>query len=850
MEGILTGGKAVFTAVIILLSGVLSAQYEFGERQIFYDQDKGSWPDRIQKLAFDTDNDGDLDLVVYTTNQSGNIYQFENVDGDLGYYSRKHISSTEYMYDAAVGDVDNDGYSDILATYYFEKRIVMFKNLEGNGFSEAQLVLYFDGSIPRVKSIHLADIDNDESLDLLLGTTEGLFLCSGQGNGQFDTPILIAEFSDTIEAIHDVDLDNDGYLDLIIEVDYADRIYLLRNTGGAQFGEKELIGNAKSIDFYDWDNDGFTDMTFRTGDYVFLLLNEYDETTNTLTFNSSPILNQTGMMQIKVADYNHDGLADLFVTRYTADAKGIYLYENQGENDFSVTRTVGTYGLRANDLLVEDVNQDGMVYAVTTYYTSAGSDSFPKTSYYIYQQAEDNFEETDLEGFGGLLFSGRFEIDDFDGDGIPDLGYINDANNFWMKNYHNTKMSSQKFLSKSRTLIASKGYYVYDDFNGDGLKDFASSINLYQSMKIYKSRGNGLFEMIKTYDLDPGPGTYRNIFFLDIDGDGLKDLVFLSYRQSMSPLNKFKWIRNLDGEVFDEMENATDLIIDNNVNYTDEMISKIADINGDGKDDIVVITEPTYDYNIGWYENLDTGHFLRHQIMRGSQIPLFEDIEIADVNQDGKPDIISFKTPSNASSEGVGLFLNSGNGEFESIRIRDEDALHLVIKDIDNDGYPEIIGCQIKSTYPTKNLVIFVIKNDEGVFTDESIVDVIPGFAGVACSIGVMDLNGNSQGDIFMSDYYRFSYYLNESNLDLTEISNNGQSGIRVYPNPFSDYINWKAEREFSSFNIEIFDLTGRKIYAKSTSKTFLDLAFLKKGVYIINIENEGKTATYKIIKK
>lgn len=48
---------------------------------------------------------------------------------------------------------------------------------------------------------------------------------------------------------------------------------------------------------------------------------------------------------------------------------------------------------------------------------------------------------------------------------------------------------------------------------------------------------------------------------------------------------------------------------------------------------------------------------------------------------------------------------------------------------------------------------------------------------------------------------------------------------------------------------IEIFDLTGQKIYSGSTPNTYLDLAFLKKGIYIFNIENNGKSASYKIIK-
>lgn len=70
---------------------------------------------------------------------------------------------------------------------------------------------------------------------------------------------------------------------------------------------------------------------------------------------------------------------------------------------------------------------------------------------------------------------------------------------------------------------------------------------------------------------------------------------------------------------------------------------------------------------------------------------------------------------------------------------------------------------------------------------------------------------------------------------------------ISIYPNPTTDFINIKSSKKIQ--NIEIFDISGRKIDAKLNGFE-VDVRSLSAGSYLLNIETEGRNYTEKFIKK
>ena len=49
---------------------------------------------------------------------------------------------------------------------------------------------------------------------------------------------------------------------------------------------------------------------------------------------------------------------------------------------------------------------------------------------------------------------------------------------------------------------------------------------------------------------------------------------------------------------------------------------------------------------------------------------------------------------------------------------------------------------------------------------------------------------------------------------------------------------------------IEIFDVLGKKVFAKRISKNFAYIASLKSGVYILRVTENNKTAVRKLVIK
>ena len=69
-----------------------------------------------------------------------------------------------------------------------------------------------------------------------------------------------------------------------------------------------------------------------------------------------------------------------------------------------------------------------------------------------------------------------------------------------------------------------------------------------------------------------------------------------------------------------------------------------------------------------------------------------------------------------------------------------------------------------------------------------------------------------------------------------------------LYPNPVSNGVITITTKDNLSKNIQIFDILGKQVFAKNTSKTTLNIASLKKGIYIIKVEEAGRFATRKLI--
>lgn len=79
-------------------------------------------------------------------------------------------------------------------------------------------------------------------------------------------------------------------------------------------------------------------------------------------------------------------------------------------------------------------------------------------------------------------------------------------------------------------------------------------------------------------------------------------------------------------------------------------------------------------------------------------------------------------------------------------------------------------------------------------------------------------------------------------------IVENNIEGLKVYPNPASDLVNI-VSNEIGTKTVAIYDMLGKKVLETSTEET-VNVSTLTSGVYIMNITQDGKKASRKLVIK
>ncbi len=74
--------------------------------------------------------------------------------------------------------------------------------------------------------------------------------------------------------------------------------------------------------------------------------------------------------------------------------------------------------------------------------------------------------------------------------------------------------------------------------------------------------------------------------------------------------------------------------------------------------------------------------------------------------------------------------------------------------------------------------------------------------------------------------------------------------GFEIYPNPVSDGILRINTFKNEVRTVDIYDLLGKLVFFKTTTKNFINISRLKSGIYIIKVYEQGNSATRKLIIK
>lgn len=533
----------------------------------------------------------------------------------------------------------------------------------------------------------LNDLIVSDAMNLQNNDPGGIYVYLSNGDGTFKTPVRYAVFSAPTLTVMDVN--GDGKPDIVIAQDGAangsttGNLDVLLGNGDGTFQSPVASpgGGGLYVASGDFNGDGKPDLIFENGS---IQLGNGDGTFRT---SAATLPGYGGGDMPTVADFNNDGKTDVAV--FDPNGPFVRVFFGNGDGSFTAGPVYASiYG--TTELGAADIDGDGNMDLVAG--INAQGAFFPDNNSYDALQV--------LLGKGDGTFAappaysnttlGNFAVGDFNGDGNPDIlgaaaTYINTSNGLQLL----AGDGKGNFVPQAPTGVGNPTWIVTADMNGDGKPD-AVIADSGTAVGISLGNGSGKFGTVRDYQLPTG-GNIASLATGDFNGDGKQDVLALAQNSN----GLYLYLGNGDGTL------QAPRIIDTPILPVG---LAVGDLNGDGIPDIVVtnVASPAGNGSSGSPGTMDVylskgnGTFANPVSYGPGFSP--QDSTIADINNDGKPDILVDSVSADYNTGTLSVYLGNGDGTLQpaiNTTLLDSTIGSLAVADFNRDGKPDILfaGC-------------------------------------------------------------------------------------------------------------------------------------------------------------
>jgi uncharacterized protein (TIGR03437 family) len=584
-----------------------------------------------------------------------------------------------------VRDINGDRVDDVFLLTRKDNlsSVTMLRGNASGGFAAPVTLLSEMASESQaLHAIELRDLNGDGRLDLLAtyrANNGRLLVALGNGSGGFGAPTSYAlnQFpSDLVVA----DFNNDGKLD-VAALNFQPGVLVLLNNGAGGLGTPSTVNlpsgfnSALRFGASDFNQDGKADLAVLGGSSEFIVLLG----NGTGGFTLQPVSNALFSAQaLSLGDFNGDGRNDVLL----ASVGGLQLWPGKGDGSFD--RPVDyrfPFGNNGTFILAEDFSGDGRKDIVlpsgsaVRYVKARGDGRF---------DLPRNYYPGILTGDSALTMT----TGDYNRDGRPDVYLLGVADS-------SGPVGLVVMLSNGGEFAAPRGYpfapategvsdnfgtLASGDLNRDGLSDVAVARGRH-SVEVLLGRGRGEFGPARVFTVGQTP-QYPSLRDLDKDGD--LDIVVVN--QESGTLSILLNDERADFQVRSNITTSVASSVNPNTYSLD-------DFNNDGSPDLLVKGRTD---GLALWLNDGTGNFREAQtgIAANFQTPWFV---TGDFNSDSNADvaIVSQSTEFSCAAplRQPALLFGDGRGGFSAPRglELDEQPLRLFAADLNLDGRTDLL---------------------------------------------------------------------------------------------------------------------------------------------------------------